>query len=255
MLTIARSSAFAALAAIALTTSAAELTTDRPGQSEPPSVLPPGVWQLETGIQSSRDDTGVADRETLELGASLLRFGVSPRWEVRVAWAGWIDVDERGGFDARGAGDARVGVKVALRAAEGRSPAVSLGLATSLPVGDDAFTSDELDPSVRLDVAHTFGKVGLTWNVGVARESSAGVSNEVGVYTVALSSPLGGRLGGFVELYGELPFESRRDDEIAVDAGLYYLLRPNLQLDLSAGLGLAEAALDRFVAFGFVWRP
>jgi hypothetical protein len=236
---------------------AAELVTDRPDQTESTDIVPLGAWQLEAGILLERDEAGGEREESLALGSSLLRIGLTPKFELRIGWDGLIDSEVRGGapFDERGAGDASLGFKLALRQGDGLSPAVAVIVTTTLPVGDDAFTSDELDPSVRLSVSHSLSDaVAFGWNVGVARESSPAGSDEVGFYTASVSRALGERLGGFVELFGDIPFDSDGDPEHSFDAGIVYLLRPNLQLDLAAGLGLNDDAPDFFAGVGISWR-
>jgi hypothetical protein len=60
------------------------------------------------------------------------------------------------------------------------------------------------------------------------------------------------RLGSFVEYYGVI--EERAADQHSVDGGVTFLLSEDLQLDISAGAGLNDAAPDFFVAAGVAWR-
>ena len=61
------------------------------------------------------------------------------------------------------------------------------------------------------------------------------------------------RLGGFVEYFGGVKTRGE-DDEHSVDGGFTWLVNDDLQLDLSAGVGLNHAAPDFFVSAGFAWR-
>ena len=56
----------------------------------------------------------------------------------------------------------------------------------------------------------------------------------------------------FIESYGLIP---NWDEAVHLaDAGVTYLILPNLQLDFSAGLGLNESAIDHFIGFGLSYR-
>jgi hypothetical protein len=56
----------------------------------------------------------------------------------------------------------------------------------------------------------------------------------------------------FVESYGLLLEEG--DSEHLFDAGFTFLVLPNLQLDVSGGVGLNNNAMDNFLSFGLTYR-
>ena len=78
------------------------------------------------------------------------------------------------------------------------------------------------------------------------------------VYSAALGVGLTERLGAFAELFGAEPLDSPpgepSDSAVSADAGLTWLVRPNVQLDLSAGGGLTDATEDWFVGAGISVR-
>lgn len=236
-----------------------ELVTDRPDQTESAVVVPPGLVQLEAGALLMRDDEGGVDREVREVGGSLLRIGLLERLELRVGWQGHVDEELDFGSRASstdGLGDAELGAKVELTRESGRRPQTALLLGTSVPVGEREVTSDRFDPSFRLAVSHTLSdRLGLGWNVGMSWESE---TSETGVtetlsfvdVTAALGVGLTDRWGAFVELFGSEPVDAPGDTEVSLDGGVTFLVRPNLQLDLSAGTGLSDDAPDRFIGVG-----
>jgi len=57
----------------------------------------------------------------------------------------------------------------------------------------------------------------------------------------------------FLEYLAEIKARGE-ENEHSVNGGVSFLLRDNLQLDLSAGVGLNDAAHDFFVGAGAVWR-
>ncbi|HSL81901.1 MAG TPA: transporter, partial [Thermoanaerobaculia bacterium] len=159
-----------------------------------------------------------------------------------------------------GAGDAELGAKVRLRGEAGPLPEAALLVGVSLPLGDDDVSSDRYDPSMRLAFAHTLSeRLGLGYNLGVEWSSEPGdegVRETFSrlVYTVALGSAVTDRMGAFVELFGAEPIDAPAGSEVSLDGGFTYLLRPNLQLDLSAGAGLTDHAPDWFVGAGVSFR-
>ena len=82
------------------------------------------------------------------------------------------------------------------------------------------------------------------------------VSQNTGGYVVNLSFPITEKLGGFVETYGNYnPNQYGEDDfSILFDGGLAYLLNPDLQFDVSTGVGDNDGVNSWFVDLGVSWR-
>ena len=255
-----------ALATLALITApiwgsarAAEpLVTDRPDQTESATLVQPGRYQLETGwLWSNNDDDGV-DTETRELGGSLLRIGLD-HFELRIGWDGLIDQDvETGGGSTTvdGPGDAEIGAKLHLFEEKDRRPEIALLVGATVPIGDDDVSSNRVDPSFRLSLAHTLtDRIGIGYNAGMAWSSepdSGGERDTLSrfVYTVATGIGINDRLSAFVELFGEAGGSAGGSPSNSLDGGITYLVRDNIQLDASAGLGLSDAADDWFLSAG-----
>ena len=65
-----------------------ELVTDRPDQTESAVVVPVGTLQVEGGATWIRDDGDGVEIEAFEAPGTLLRYGLVPRLELRLAWPG-----------------------------------------------------------------------------------------------------------------------------------------------------------------------
>jgi hypothetical protein len=81
-------------------------------------------------------------------------------------------------------------------------------------------------------------------------ESRAGDRVSEGIYTLVISGPLSPRLSAFAETFGAVPVGSERPGRVSLDGGFTYLLRENLQLDISGGVGLDADADDWFLGAG-----
>jgi hypothetical protein len=240
-----------------------ELVTDRPDQTESTAIVPRGHAQLELGATYEHEDELGLRAERWQLPGSLLRIGMNERLELRLGWDGWLDEELRFGGERAsesGFGDASFGAKLKLRRGEGTSPAIALIAATTVPVGEDPFSSDRFDPAARLTVSHDFSSgIGLGWNVGVetATEETDGGAHttlSTAVYTLAAGFPAGERWGLFAEVFGDIPMSAEGGPAHTLDGGATYLLRPNLQLDAAAGVGLSDDAPDWFAGVGVSMR-
>jgi hypothetical protein len=240
----------------------AELVTDRPDVTESTSIVPAGWLQAELGL-THEDAAGT----TLAVPGTLVRIGLSRRIEGRLGWGGWIDEDPAdcvAGGDGRpsdcgadGAGDAEAGLKVLLVERSGARPDVAVLSAVSLPVGDEVFSSDGVDPSLLLLLGNDLSPV-VAWgaNAGLALVSPGdgvdGGRRTLASWSWSFGFAMTDRLGSFLEYFGEAPEDGPALH--AVDAGFTFLLTPDVQLDASGGVGLAERAPDVFLGAGLTFR-
>ena len=240
------------------------LITDRPNQTESAAIVPAQHVQLEVGWTFSQAGTlDFRTRRHALLGA-LARIGVGGRLEARVGFAGWMFDDNTPptgpSFDRSGAGDIDVGFKLKFADAQLGRPAMAVIGTVGLPTGETPFQRLRADPAVRLAFANELSdRVGIGYNVGVEWNTEcdplvadACVEKTFAdyVYTVAFRFAVSERLGAFAESFGTVEFNFGRTSAHALDGGFTYLLRDNLQLDASGGIGLNDAAGDWFVGAG-----
>jgi hypothetical protein len=227
---------------------AQELVTDRPDRTESAETVPEGLWQLEVGATFEW-----GEEDVLTLPGTLLRWGISPRFELRLGWDGWMSM---AGSEGDGAGDGEIGGKVVILRGDDSKPQLALLFASSLPWGSSAHTTGQYDPSFRFALDQDLGeRVGFGANMGLEWESDSGDStNSWWVYTAVLGGDLSPSTGAFVELYGREPASAVGSGEVSIDGGFTWRIRPELQLDIAAGLGLTSSAADGFVGVGLSLR-
>ncbi len=239
-----------------------ELITDRPDQTESPQTVKPGSVQIEIGASFTNDEDGGIETDSFSVPETLVRIGLTARTELRVGWSGRQDVDiriGRGSFSSTGSGDAELGIKLALTDNDQPGTQVGLLLSSSVPVGDDEFTSDSWDLSARVLVAHTLtDSVSFSYNLGVETFTEDDGFDEdtlaAAIYTATLGFGLTDSLGAFLEIYGEIGLSAGGKPQHLFDGGFTYLVRDNVQLDIVAGVGISDPADDWFVGVGVSFR-
>ncbi len=224
------------------------INAERPGFSTSPQPLPGGHLQFEGGYRFDHD--GDVDQHTTPLG--LVRAGLARNLELQVSWPGYTYTEANGdGF--QDPNDMSVGLKTKLVDQKGAVPTVGVLGKLSLPTGGGAGTSDGVDPTVgglwTYDLTESVGLFGT-----VLLSSPTGddgrffeVSNAVGA-----GFSLTDKLSSYVEYFGF--YRDVRGPEHYVNGGLMYLLTPNVQLDINAGVGLNDRAGDVFAGAGIAWR-
>ena len=233
-----------------------ELVTDRPDQTESPVAVAPGFVQLELGW--SYIEAGPLQLHNVP--GTLARVGVVRGWEARLGFAGWRRLELGETEVTQGVGPLGVGFKGELLRGEGLRPAVALLGELLLPTATEGLGPTRVDPSLRVAVGHELSQVvSLSYNVGVAwlserRESGAERTLTQGIYTLSVGFGLGERVGAFAEAFGTVPLSQSAVAAHALDGGFTVLALPNLQLDLSAGVGLDDDADDWFVGAGVSLR-
>lgn len=233
-----------------------EMVTDRPDQSESASIVGWGVWQLETGFSFERDESPGLVSEYTELLGSLVRYGVNDHLELRFGFTAHSretleTVDGKETF--KGLTDPELGLKWRFREGDGVSPAIALLVGTTVPVGDDDFSSDEFDPTVRLAFDHDFSDtLSLGWNLGWSRDSYN--DQDLGLYSASFGIAVDDRWGTFYEVFGTIALGGDGDDVHSADTGITLMLNEDLQADVWAGLGINDAAPDTFAGIGLSWR-
>ncbi len=255
------------------------LSPDRPDQTNSPLVVAPGVYQLETGWAYNFENSS-ADGELSSLGQhafpqTMLRIGLFEHLELRLEYAGynWLfeNIRSEGHPDQNSfeqeSGDPGLGLKYTLmRGHAWWWPDLGIEARTNIVMGPASQIIQTLDPSIKLLLEHNFtDKLSLGYNLGFGSESELNdqgllsknsqgqaLRNYSFLYTASVSLTLFDNLDSFVEVYGEVPLNGGEGDH-ALDAGVFYMLTPDLKLDAAFGMSVARLG-NGFVGLGASYR-
>jgi len=253
------------LAACACPKNPAPFSSDRPGQTTFPNVVPPCHPQIELGwTHTENKDNSDVQMKSDQVPNALLRIGVIPSAELRVGYNGYTwqsDRPENGEKSSSdGSGDANVGVKYKFLEASGWLPESAFVAQLSLPVGADNFTSHQADPSFLFAFTNNLTDfLSFNYNLGTSWQTSEDASSARHTqssfnYTTNLSLSITDRLGAFAEFYGAVAINPSTVPSNAFDGGFTFLILDNFQVDASGGVGISEAANDWFAGCGLTYR-
>lgn len=238
-----------------------DLITDRPDRTESSATVAPGFVQVEWGWSRMENDDDGVDVTTDSVAETLVRTGLVEDLELRVGFAGFIaeEVDTPAGRTTEaGAGDGLIGFKWRWLDEGDALPELAILGGLTLPTG--AITSERADPSILVAASKTLtDRLGIAANTGISWETEEVRPGDDSTlsqfdYSVATGAALTGTVGGYVEWFGNVPLSRDGGPENSIATGVTWLLAPNLQLDLSGGLGVSDDADDHFVAIGFSYR-
>jgi len=232
---------------------------DRPGQGTPPEVIPKGTMQVEAGVEFCRQTDGdEPDTGTLTAPDLLLRIALVDRVELRLEAEGFLYQIRDGAGDRALGSDFSLATKAELWQQRGLLPFTGLLVTLGFPVGSAPVTSDGFDPTIAGLYQWSLGeKTALSVNT-IFSVPTQGSDDSRRIFqfgpTLTLDRQITERLGAFVEYYGEIKTRGVADEH-SLDGGVTWLIPgKRLQLDVSTGGGLNQAAPDWFVSAGFSMR-
>ncbi|HZJ21415.1 MAG TPA: transporter [Pricia sp.] len=220
--------------------------------------MPKKTLQIETGgFYEAAEENGLKFERSV-YNTTLLRYGLLHNFELRLGWNFEKQGVKNNGDNGARIGDALnglypllFGMKIAIAEEKNGFPEVALIGHLFLPfTASKDFRPETTGADFRLSLSHTLSeKSSIGYNLG----AQWGDDNpEIAyIYTLAYGYGITDRLGFFVEVYGDFPEDSKANH--LWDAGLTYLLRPNIQLDVSGGTSFT-AGQDVLLSAGISFR-
>jgi hypothetical protein len=230
------------------------IVTDRPDFTESAVTVPQGMIQLEAGQTLTQENR----LQSVTFGETLVRVGLSPRVELRVA-PNSVALAQDGSVLRLGYEDSGLGFKFAFRdAGEGSKrwiPALALIVDASIPTGAAMFRSEHVLPGVKGLMAWDLTeRVAFSSNVNWAlAEDAVRTHNEWSV-SGSVGVGLTDRWGAYTEYYGfgeNVQGWQRRD---YLNGGVTFQPVPALQFDARVGMGPSMSRRDYFVGLGLSRR-
>lgn len=243
---------------IAAAATAAEdaIDADRPGIAESSSVVGPGRFQIEAGIQQESNRMPAGVERTVFL-PTLLRFGTGEDWELRVesdvrAWT-------RAGADrSEGYAPASLGVKYRFGDSAGPSqPALGAIVRIVPSSGSSDFRSTRTTGDLRFTADWEFAAGWLlNPNLGWAiEEDGAGGRFTATLFAVTLEYSAQPKVKWFVDAGLQSPEERAGRTGLLYDAGIAALPSRDVQLDFFVGArGSGVTSPRRFLGAGLSVR-
>ena len=238
-----------------------EFCAERPGQTTPPCTLAPGRVMIETGLgEWTRESDPDSRTDTLVVGSSMLRAGLTPRLEAQVGWTPFGTQWERdnvSGTTSRqsGIGDVTVGLKYGLAGANGP---VALQVFATLPTGGAAIGAGDWGGGIRLPVAIELGggiQFGLTPEVDAAVNQSGSGRHLAYGGAAGIGVPLTEKIGIGLDV---AVFRDDDPDGTATTASggvsLAWQAGKETQFDIGGTVGLNHASPDGTVYIGIAHR-
>jgi hypothetical protein len=221
-----------------------DMNPDRPGIADGSSVVGAGRIQVESGLQREWRPDGDA-RERLTYVPTLLRAGIDEHWEARIEGNafGWQKQSDpvNGVSHSAGAMPVSVGVKYNFQASDDSGkPGVGAIVRVFPHSGSETFGTHRVTGDVRLVADFQLNQDwSLNPNIGVASdEDDAGRQYNSALFAVTLGYAASKQLNLFVDTGMQSREQRHGGGQVVVDAGVAYMLSPDLQLDASIGRGV-----------------
>lgn len=219
------------------------INTDRPNQTESSLVIPKSSFQIESGFGFLFQ----GNKRQISAPNSLFRYGLFSFLELRFFNEVLFTKDV---FNKKSAGisDLQFGIKVHLIESENSKSNIAFLSHIIAPSGNETLSANRWGSMSRFLFSHQLtNQTSLSYNLGYQYLNSK--RGDL-IYTLSCGHNVTNKFALFIEVYGDLvEFEKFN---INGDAGMTYLICPNLQLDASYGLGFNQKF--NYLNFGVCWN-
>lgn len=236
------------------------IATDRPDFVESSNVVGKSRFQVETSIGLDRNRADGLSEQTWS-SPTLLRYGISDTWEVRMESDGVIrqrftaDADTTGlSQSERGYGDLSLGLKWHAMDANGNLPSLGLLFHADLDSGSTPFRGQGTRPSARMVAEWEFSNdmsLGVMPGIGYERDGGGAF----GILGVVVGKGWNDRLRSFAELSSpRIAATADGGTEASATLGVAYLITNNVQVDSAVSRGLNRRTPDLSFTVGLSFK-
>lgn len=222
------------------------MDTDRPDQTESPSITKRGFIQAEIGFN---DEKYKGERVWVHPTA-LWKLGIHDRFELRLITEG--NTIKKEIIQNSGLVPVQLGGKIALIEEKGWIPKTSLIFHAGIPaLASSVFKTPQLSPNFRFTMQYTLSeKLGIGYNIGGEWNGEGDPPDWI--YTLAPGMNIGKRWYAYAEVFGSI-----RANQIplhGIDGGIAYYVTDDIKIDFSGGKGLNGQSITNYVALGVSFR-
>ncbi len=230
------------------------LVTDRPDATEAPTTVPKSSLQVETGAYTTNFDDGSFREEVVGYNTTLLRYGLSSNFELRMGWNlenTRVELNNQEIENLNGFSPLLFGAKLGVAPEQGWRPEIGLIGHLFLPfTASSDYKPEYTSADFRFAFNHTLSdKSGLAYNIG--GQYGADSPELAYIYTIAYGYGITEKIGLYAEIYGDFPEDNRANH--FWDAGVTYAIAPLAQLDATIGKSITKGQ-DLLVSAGLSFR-
>ena len=227
------------------------ICTDRPAKANAVCTVPAGKFQLESSpVGWSRSETGGTTTDTLSVGGTVIKYGLSDRSDLQVALTPDVRIRSReAGATSRVSGFGDVVVRFKQRLT-GDEAAVQVALipVAKLPTARRGIGNRKAEGGLAVPVSFSLGG-GVTATLGpevdLLADGDGRGRHAALVNVLSLAGTVAPRLSLAAELWSSLNFDPDGTvKQASADAGVAYAVNPRLQLDGGVNLGLTRETAD-----------
>jgi outer membrane putative beta-barrel porin/alpha-amylase len=233
-----------------------EIKSDRPGIADGSEVVGARRFQIETGLTREVRRAG-EDPERKLFAPTLLRLGITDKWEGRLESDLYAWMREAGGARTQAYAPASIGFKYHFMESNGPRPSLGAIVRISPPSGSKTLQTRHTTGDVRLAADWELGeKWSLNPNVGFGiDEDDQGERFSTRLFAITVAYKPVRSVELFVDMGARKPEARGAGSAVIYDAGLAYLVSRDIQLDLSFGArGTGSTPPRSFIAGGISAR-
>ncbi len=238
------------------------ICADRPGLSTPACSVPQGKVQVETGLVDwTHDDGGGVESDTLTLGGSAVKVGITDRLHLEVDFAPYVRVrEDLGGSTSRLSGFGDIAVAAKYRVSTATAP-VQMAVVPfiKIPTAKRSLGNGKVEGGLIVPIGYTIPETALSLalspEIDVNSDPDGSGYHLATAQVIGLGASLAPALSASVELAGYwdfLPDGTVRQFLFGGSAAL--LLSNDLQVDAGINLGLNRESPDLELYSGIALR-